>query len=123
MIYYLSLPTKSKWVLQSNPNIFSTTTSTIPTSNWVILGSVSKASVTVNQGICTTTSTLSMTIARGGNIVTINATGGVSPYQYSKNGGATYVPSPIFTGLFVGTTYVFCVKDSTGTVVTQSILI
>ena len=44
--------------------------------------------------------------------ITVNATGGTAPYQYSIN-GVTYQSSNFFTGL-VGGTYTLTVKDATG---------
>lgn len=43
--------------------------------------------------------------------VTITASGGTAPYQYSINGGTTYQASNFFTGL-VGGTYTAVVKDA-----------
>lgn len=42
---------------------------------------------------------------------TVNATGGVEPYQYSIDGGATYQNSPVFTGLEAAK-YNVTVKDA-----------
>ena len=46
--------------------------------------------------------------------INLTATGGVPPYQYSYDGGVTYISSPIKTGL-CGGTYITSVKDSANT--------
>ncbi|MBI3221361.1 MAG: T9SS type A sorting domain-containing protein [Bacteroidetes bacterium] len=43
--------------------------------------------------------------------VTITGSGGTAPYQYSKNGGLTYQPSPEFINLLPGN-YSFIIKDA-----------
>lgn len=45
--------------------------------------------------------------------VTINATGGTPPYQYSSNGGTTFQSGNFFTGLVAGQ-YTLVVRDATG---------
>ena len=45
--------------------------------------------------------------------ITLNASGGVAPYQYSINAGASYQASPLFGGLAAGT-YNFLIKDAAG---------
>jgi hypothetical protein len=45
--------------------------------------------------------------------VTVTATGGTPPYQYSINGGVTYQSNNFFTGL-VGGQYTLMVKDASG---------
>ena len=45
--------------------------------------------------------------------VTVNATGGASPYQYSINNGVTFQSSNIFSGLIAGQ-YTLVVKDANG---------
>ncbi|MDP1763474.1 MAG: HYR domain-containing protein, partial [Sediminibacterium sp.] len=51
----------------------------------------------------------------GGNdgSITITAGNGTAPYQYSKDGGATYLSSNVFSGLTAGT-YNIVVKPATG---------
>lgn len=70
--------------------------------------------LTTNSAI-TATSTLVQPLCNGNNngSITVNALGGVAPYQYSKDGGATYQAGAIFTGLTAGT-YNFLVKDALG---------
>ncbi len=87
-------------------------------------GSVSTASVTVNAlpnaGIIKTD------VSCAGNndgSITVTATGGSLPYQYSSNGGATYQSANIFSGLAPGT-YSIVVKAASGCATTaQSITI
>jgi len=45
--------------------------------------------------------------------ITVNATGGITPYQYSNDGGATWHGSNFFGGLVAGT-YSMIVKDVNG---------
>ena len=47
--------------------------------------------------------------------LTITATGGTAPYQYSINNGSTYQPGNVFSNLAGGQNYVVVVKDSNGT--------
>ncbi len=63
----------------------------------------------------TATSTLTMPLCNGNTngSITINASGGVAPYQYSKDAGVTYQASPTFNGLTAGT-YTIRVKDAMG---------
>ncbi|HMU09764.1 MAG TPA: T9SS type A sorting domain-containing protein [Ferruginibacter sp.] len=51
------------------------------------------------------------TCGNNAGTVTANATGGVSPYQYSINGGSTYQSGNFFTGLVAGQ-YTLLVKDA-----------
>lgn len=60
------------------------------------------------------TTTFTQTNADCGNnagTVTVNATGGLSPYQYSINNGVTYQTGNFFTGLIAGQ-YTLVVKDA-----------
>ncbi|WP_316636197.1 T9SS type A sorting domain-containing protein [uncultured Flavobacterium sp.] len=52
--------------------------------------------------------------------ITVNATGGTGPYQYSIDGGINYSSSNIFTGLTAGN-YIAKVKDSQNTVFSLSL--
>ena len=45
--------------------------------------------------------------------ITLTSSGGVAPYQYSKDGGTTYQPSTILNGLAAGT-YTIRIKDNVG---------
>lgn len=52
--------------------------------------------------------------------ITVTATGGTGPYQYSINGGTTFQSSNLFTGL-AGGTYNVVVKDANNCTSTQTI--
>jgi SprB repeat len=55
--------------------------------------------------------------------ITVSATGGTAPYQYSSDGGLTYQSiTNILTPLFPGT-YTVIVKDANGCLTTQPILV
>jgi len=70
--------------------------------------------LTSNPAI-TSTTTLADPLCNGNanGSITMNASGGVPPYQYSKNGGATYQASPVFSGLIAGS-YTIRIKDAAG---------
>ena len=57
------------------------------------------------------TNSASATIGTG--IILINASNGITPFQYSINGGTTFVPSNVFLNLDVGE-YDIVVTDATG---------
>jgi hypothetical protein len=92
--------------------------------NWEVLGS--NYSVKENQGLCepldllkfTTNSTNPGCICDG--TITVSATGGVAPYQYSYNNGFTYGYSPLMTDL-CGGEHIVKVKDAENRIVTQMI--
>jgi len=60
----------------------------------------------------------------GGNngSATISATGGTSPYQYSRDNGSNFQPSPIFNGLVAGN-YTILVRDANGCTVNVPVTI
>ena len=72
--------------------------------------------LTTNPAI-TSTATLASPLCNGvsNGSITLNASGGVPPYQYSINNGTTYQASPTFGGLPAGS-YNFLVKDAAGCV-------
>ncbi|ALW86792.1 hypothetical protein AUC43_17920 [Hymenobacter sedentarius] len=85
-------------------------------------GCLGNTSVTITQpltalAITTVVPTNAICIAANGSI-TVTATGGTAPYQYSLN-GAAFVPGNVFTGLAAGT-YTVTVRDANGCIVTQS---
>ncbi len=87
--------------------------------NWKVLGF--PYNVTANQGECVPVSALSAT-ANVNNptcscdgTISITARGGVPPYQFSVNGGTTFVNTPLFTNL-CGGLISWVVKDSVDTV-------
>ncbi|MBK8608837.1 MAG: gliding motility-associated C-terminal domain-containing protein [Chitinophagaceae bacterium] len=70
--------------------------------------------LTTNPAV-TATSVLTNPLCNGNNngSIVLNAAGGVAPYQYSIDAGATYQVSSTFNGLTVGT-YNFLIKDALG---------
>ena len=93
----------------------------LPAGNYVIAftdanGCTGSNSVmlTTNTAI-TATALLSNPTCNGNNNgnITLNPAGGVAPYQYSINGGATYQASSAFNGLTAGT-YNFLIRDVLG---------
>ncbi|MFK8038902.1 MAG: T9SS type B sorting domain-containing protein [Crocinitomicaceae bacterium] len=54
--------------------------------------------------------------------ITISASGGTAPYQYSKDNGFSYQNSPVLTGLCFGNTFVV-VKDANGCLANATIFI
>lgn len=70
--------------------------------------------LTTNTAI-TATSVLTNPLCNGTNngSITLNASGGVAPYQYSINAGAIYQASPVFNSLIAGT-YNFLIRDVLG---------
>lgn len=70
--------------------------------------------LTTNPAI-TATSTLVSPLCNGvsNGSITLNVSGGVPPYEYSINAGATYQVSPTFGSLAAGT-YNFLVRDAMG---------
>ncbi len=71
--------------------------------------------VTVGNSAAPTVTATASTAACGNTNGTITATGtgGITPYQYSINGGTTYQTSNVFTGLAPGT-YTITIRDNTG---------
>ena len=87
---------------------------TITFTDFIGCSGTNTVTLTTNPPI-TATSTNVMPLCNGNanGSITINAAGGVAPYQYSINGGVTFQVSPTFTGLAAGT-YNFIVKDALG---------
>lgn len=54
--------------------------------------------------------------------ITIEATGGTLPYEYSIDGGGVFVPLPTFTGLAPGS-YNIVVRDAQGCLVTDNVVL
>jgi large repetitive protein len=88
-------------------------------------GCVVTTGITIGN-LSAATFTTVVTAARCGNqngSITVTATGGMSPYQYSSDGGLTYQTiSNILTPLFPGA-YTVIVKDANGCLTTQTILV
>ena len=70
--------------------------------------------LTTNTAI-TTSAVLTNPLCNGNNngSITLSPSGGIAPYQYSINGGATYQASATFTGLTAGA-YNFLIRDVLG---------
>jgi SprB repeat len=78
-------------------------------------GCTRAVSVTVGNATAATVTAIA-TVAACGNTngtITATGTGGITPYQYSINGGVTYQTSNVFTGLAPGS-YTITIKDNTG---------
>ena len=115
--------TLQQWEIQ-NYTVFggilvSKTTATPPLSGWFVQGGTSSPTVAMTLGTCPSYAPLSTTIQKtdsdcsnNGSIV-IATCGGQSPYQYSIDGGSTFITSNIFNNLSPQT-YNIIVKDSLG---------
>ncbi|MEN2414312.1 T9SS type A sorting domain-containing protein [Flavobacterium mesophilum] len=66
------------------------------------------------------TATITNVNCNASGSITIHATGGTGPYQYSIDGGINYSSSNIFTGLIAGN-YIGKIKDSQNTVFSLSL--
>ncbi|MTH15210.1 T9SS type A sorting domain-containing protein [Flavobacterium sp. LC2016-01] len=66
------------------------------------------------------TATVTNVNCNASGAITVNATGGTGPYQYSIDGGINYSSSNIFAGLTAGN-YITKVKDSQNTVFSLSL--
>ena len=84
-----------------------------------ILGSSCTSNVTGSSNRSTTTTAQDNGLVNNGNI-TLRASGGFPPYQYSIDGGLTYKSSPLFNKLGAGT-YTAVIKDVSGNTYTQSV--
>ena len=110
--------------------VVSTTTSTPPLSNWTVVGGnvTPIPQVIVIEGICPTYTPMTVIInsenSDCGNdgSISITTSGGLPPYQYSINGGATYTTSSVFNGLSANT-YNVVVKDTSGSTIQRSVVI
>ena len=91
--------------------------------NWTVIGATYK--VAANQGECPPPTELLMSVTKNNPTCTCNGSisvlgsGGVPPYQYSFNNGATYGNSPIKNGLCGGIQLTVMIKDSEGVVKSQ----
>ncbi len=110
LIYWNSGASPSQWVLTGYPSVGITNydPSYPPLSNWQIAGPPTLLSMSVVTGECSSAYTISLVVNKNdgscnqGGSITMSATGGVLPYQYSINGGQTYQQSPIFNNLSSG---------------------
>jgi hypothetical protein len=125
VIYWNTGSTPNQWTMTgySSPyvSLINNDPTSPPLSNWQVQGSPEVFSMVVAQGECLTSYTISVSASvndaaceQQGSI-TVSAVGGVAPYQYSIDGGASYQSSPIFNNLSPGIYSVF-VKDTQTTV-------
>ncbi len=119
--------------INGNRYMISTTTATIPLTQWAFYGSVEEQFVfSVTQGICPPTIPLLAIVNPQNALCTgeenctgsiiFQAFGGTEPYQYSVNNGTTYQTDNIFSPLCVGT-YTTKVRDANGLTFTQTVTI
>ena len=98
------------WTGATNSALRSQTETDFPTSNWKLIGRVSKNEVIVTSGSCGVYTPLVLNATVTNNtcssncdgIIVTNAKGQTRPYLYSINNGVTYTPNPIFTNLCGG---------------------
>ena len=83
--------------------------------------SIANITITEPQLINITLVSGNITSSGGSTSITVNATGGVSPYTYKLNNGA-YQSSNIFSGVTAGS-YLISVKDVNGCIKTKTIVI
>ena len=117
----------------ANGGIFaSNSTSSIPSNGWASVGGSSTFSVTMTEGNCPTSIPLQTKVTSENSTcdgitncdgtITIAATYGTPPYQYSINNGLTYQSSGLFFGLCPNT-YTIITKDSLNNSVNNSVTI
>jgi hypothetical protein len=119
VIYLDTGATPTQWVMTGYPfvSLVNYDTSNPPLTNWQVFGSPVVYNMLVLSGECFSAYTIDLSIVSNNALcqqqgsITVNADGGVGPYEYSINGGQTYQQSTIFNGLVPGTYYVV-VRDS-----------
>lgn len=124
-IYWNTGSTPNQWVATGYNSpypsslVFSNVSAQPPLSGWQVYGDASILSFSVFIGPCSATTPVYFTVgvndALCGNFgsIVINAMGGTPPYQYSINGGVSYINTPLFQNLSAGN-YVVQVLDSIG---------
>ena len=126
-----------RWEIQGWTNTVglpvSTDPSNIPVSSWSIAGGVgTQPSISMTQGTCpaylplltnvvATNTSCSGTLNCNGSI-SVTTSGGIPPYSYSINNGASYQSSNVFNGLCQGT-YTVITNDSLGNAQTQVVIL
>jgi hypothetical protein len=111
----------------------STNPTNIPTSSWAIAGGTgTQPQISMTQGTCpaylplltnvvVTNTSCSGTLNCNGSI-SVTTSGGVPPYSYSINNGASYQSSNVFNGLCENT-YTVITNDSLGNSQTQVVIL
>jgi hypothetical protein len=110
----------------------SNTTSTPPTSGWVVNGGTKSYSITMLEGTCPISIPLQTTVTKvdaicdgtsncDGSII-VNAQYGTAPYQYSINNGVSWQSGSIFQGLCPNT-YTVLTRDTTMNVISNTVVI
>jgi hypothetical protein len=111
----------------------STNPTNIPTSSWAIAGGTgTQPQISMTQGTCpaylplltnvvVTNTSCSGTLNCNGSI-SVTTSGGVPPYSYSINNGASYQSSNVFNGLCENT-YTVITNDSLGNAQTQVVIL
>jgi hypothetical protein len=124
---YWNTGTTEEWLISGTTAspfvVYNPNPDTPPLAGWEVLGDKT-TTITVLEGSCSLIPPLSMQLAlnnpsckNNGSII-VTANGGVPPYLYSKDGGASYQTNPIFNNLGGGN-YSIITKDSVGNVQTQ----
>ena len=125
LFMYWNTGTTEEWLVSGNTGfvIYNPNPDIPPLIGWDSLGG-GKTTVKVVEGSCDNLPPLSMQLSfnnpscvSNGSII-VSASGGIPPYQYSKNGGTTFQFNPIFNNLGGGN-YSIVTKDSTGSLQTQ----
>ena len=119
--------TNSVWTLNDyGPTIISSNPSYPPTNDWSILGY--KGNITVIQGDCPNIDNIALNVSSNPTTctscdgsITLVGSGGIPPYQYSVDGGLTWVSNGIFQNLCPDVTFSVKVKDSIGTIYTPPV--
>lgn len=84
----------------------------------------SSQTITITQpAVLSFTTSQTNVLCNGGNSgsITISATGGITPYQYSKNNGSSYQSSNVFANLTAGNNTIL-VKDSNNCVTSSQLV-
>jgi hypothetical protein len=116
-----------------NGGIFaSNSTSSIPSNGWASVGGTSAFSVTMTEGNCPATIPLQTKVTFENSTcdgikncdgtITIAASYGTPPYQYSINNGLTYQSNGLFFGLCPNT-YTIITRDSLNNSVNNSVTV
>ena len=119
--------TTNLWMLNNYPvTVINMNPVYPPFNNWQVIGTT--GSVNVNEGVCESSESLSVNISSNppectGCVGTINliGDGGTPPYEYSINGGVTWVDNPIFEGLCPDIQFNLKIRDSLDNVFTPTV--